>query len=66
MWTVYMHVNKLNNKVYIGQTKRDVSQRFRKCGKEYLAKNKRGKYYQPKFANALKAIQRPATVNCTG
>ena len=48
-----MHVNKLNNKVYIGQTKRDVSQRFRKCGKEYLAKNKRGKYYQPKFANAL-------------
>ena len=27
-WTIYIHTNLLNNKVYIGQTKQDVKKRW--------------------------------------
>ena len=35
-YIIYLHRNKINNKVYIGQTKRTLAQRFRKDGKGYI------------------------------
>lgn len=35
-YIIYLHRNKINNKVYIGQTKQTLAQRFRKEGKGYV------------------------------
>lgn len=52
-WCVYMHTNKINNKVYVGITC-DVKNRWGNNGSGYLEKDKNGKYYQPVFARAIK------------
>ena len=49
---IYMHKNKENGKVYIGQTKRKLSHRWGPNGKEYL-QVRNGEYVQPKFAAAI-------------
>lgn len=46
-WTIYKHTNKINNKCYIGQTKRTVEDRWGKNGINYL-------YKDTHFANAIK------------
>lgn len=45
MYTVYMHNNKINNKKYIGMTKRKVEKRWQNNGKGYSR--------QTKFFNAI-------------
>ena len=52
-YTVYMHTNKINNKVYVGITSQKVNGRWRLDGGGYLRKNKDGSYAQPKFARAI-------------
>ena len=52
-WTVYMHTNKINNKVYVGITNQTTIGRWRLDGSGYLGKNKNGSYSQPKFAHAI-------------
>lgn len=52
-YCVYMHRNKINNKVYIGLTGRELDERCGKDGYRYLHKNKNGDYNQPAFANAI-------------
>lgn len=51
-WVVYMHINKINNKKYVGMTC-NINSRFGKNGSGYLRKNKDGTYTQPAFANAI-------------
>lgn len=51
-YCVYMHINKINNKVYIGQTCQDIKRRWRDGGSGYLVK-RNGKYTQPLFARAI-------------
>ena len=46
-YTIYVHINKLNNKCYVGQTCRAVAKRW-KNGAGYLDGS------QPKFENAIK------------
>ena len=53
-YTVYIHTNKINNKVYIGQTCKNVQQRWGNNGSQYLTKNKSGQYLQPLIARAIK------------
>lgn len=52
-WTVYMHTNKINNKVYVGITNQTTTSRWRLDGSGYLRKNKNCSYSQPKFAHAI-------------
>lgn len=52
-WCVYMHTNKINNKVYVGIAKGDPKQRWKSDGKGYLNIRKDGSYVQPVFARAL-------------
>ena len=52
MFTLYMHKNKINNKVYIGYTSYDANTRWGVNGKRYLAK-KGDKYRHSRFAYAL-------------
>ena len=52
-WCVYIHTNKINSKVYIGQTGKSVNDRWRKNGQGYLIKRNNGSYCQPLFANAI-------------
>lgn len=35
MFTIYMHINKINNKVYVGQTRQDPKKRWGKDGQNY-------------------------------
>ena len=51
-WCVYMHVNKHNNKVYVGITNQNPERRWRR-GNGYLTKRKNGKYHQPLMAHAV-------------
>ena len=37
-YTIYCHLNKINNKRYIGQTKQSVYKRWGKNGSEYTRK----------------------------
>lgn len=47
MWTVYRHVNKINNKIYVGITKNPVNKRWGKNGRGYKpAKNENVCFYQ--------------------
>lgn len=52
-YTVYEHVNKINQKRYIGITCKNPLKRWGKEGIEYLSKNKEGKFTQPKIARAI-------------
>ena len=49
---VYMHINKINGKRYIGLTCQEVNDRW-KNGSGYLSKNKDGTYKQPYFASSI-------------
>lgn len=51
-WCVYMHTNKINKKVYVGITSKDVDRRWLEGG-GYTGRNKDGSYRQPKFAKAI-------------
>ena len=54
-YCVYIHINRVNNKAYIGQTVYgyDISLRWRNNGKGYLKKDSKGNFTQPAFANAI-------------
>lgn len=54
-YCVYIHINKINNKAYIGQTVYgdNLNKRWKNGGKGYLKKNNDGNYTQPVFANAI-------------
>ena len=52
-YIVYMHTNKHNNKVYVGQTCMSPERRWGINGSGYLHKNKQGKYHQPLMARAI-------------
>lgn len=52
-YVVYMHTNKLNNKVYVGITCQPLNARWHYDGSGYFKKNKDGFYHQPKFARAI-------------
>jgi len=43
-YTVYMHINLVNNKKYIGITCQKVSRRWGGSGEGYLSKKKNGEY----------------------
>lgn len=47
-YTVYVHINKVNGKMYFGITSQTPSSRWGKDGKKYLRNG------QPKFTNAIK------------
>ena len=50
---VYMHINKINNKKYIGVTSLELHRRWGYNGEGYLHKNKDGEYTQPLMARAI-------------
>lgn len=52
-YCVYMHVNKHNNKKYIGLTFRSPNERWGQNGSEYFKTYPNGKYVHPVFAYAL-------------
>jgi hypothetical protein len=52
--SVYVHINKINGKIYVGRTKRNPEDRYGVNGACYLRRDKNsGKYLQPLFANAI-------------
>lgn len=53
MGYIYAHKNKINNKMYIGQSTLPFGDRFGENGSSYL-RITNGKYRHPKFANAIK------------
>lgn len=52
-YCVYVHTNKTNGKMYVGQTSQEPNKRW-KSWFGYLNKSKSGKYAQPLFAEAIK------------
>lgn len=50
---IYMYLNNINNKVYIGQTIQTKNCRSGKDGKRYLRKNEKGEFKHKKFALAI-------------
>lgn len=50
---IYIHVNLVNNKIYVGQCKGDPKIRWGFCGNGYLHKRKDGTYGQALFARAI-------------
>ena len=50
-YSIYIHINEINGKMYIGQTCQNIKERWND-GLGYLGK-KDGKYSQPYFANAI-------------
>ena len=52
-YCVYMHINKHNDKKYIGMTSQPPKWRWGINGVGYMAKNEDGQYNQPAFAYAL-------------
>lgn len=53
VYCVYIHTNKINNKIYVGQTGMSVKERWRKNGSGYMNTRKDGSYCQPLFARAI-------------
>ena len=51
-WCVYIHTSP-SGKRYVGITSQNPEKRWGKDGKNYLDKNKEGKYRQPAIANAI-------------
>ena len=52
--SVYVHINKINGKIYVGRTKRNPTDRYGVNGSFYLRQDKNsGRYLQPLFANAI-------------
>ena len=51
-WLIYQHINKKNNKSYIGQTC-NLKRRIGLNGSGYLTKNPKGEYRQIAFASAI-------------
>jgi len=52
-YLVYMHVNMVNNKKYIGITCLTTEKRWGKNGEGYLHKHPNGNFSQPAIANAI-------------
>ena len=51
-YTVYMHTNKINHKVYVGITSQNIMHRWGLGGRRYL-KKENGRYKHRKFAPAI-------------
>ena len=54
LYCVYMHVCKINNKIYVGITNKKPKYRWGNNGAYYLRQYKDGRYFHPIFACALK------------
>lgn len=52
--SVYIHINKINGKIYVGRTSQNPEDRYGTNGIGYLRRDKYSeKYFQPLFANAI-------------
>lgn len=52
-YCVYIHINKISNKAYVGQTCQSLKNRWGNSGSGYLGKDKNGEYTQPLMARAV-------------
>lgn len=53
MYCIYVHRNKINGKIYIGQTGQNPLTRWGKDGHRYIEKRKDGSYVHEHFARAI-------------